>query len=208
MNTASPRFAEPHQHYFHARKKRIPSAAPLQPKNARAGLPCPCPPSQTFPVICQTLPIPSPQDGHCKPSTGDFLFFIPQFRLPQHHHSGMAAFDCGLFCNAQTPRSYSIAHIQKKIHRNLAEIPAQIWWICKESMNFSCTREAQGALPLDPAKGSSTLWTPFRAIELVTTAYCFRVFIGETQGALPLDPAKGSLTLWTPFRAIELATLS
>lgn len=27
-------------------------------------------------------PIPSPQDGHCKPSTGDFLFFIPQFRLP------------------------------------------------------------------------------------------------------------------------------
>ena len=25
----------------------------------------------------------------------------------------------------------------------------------------------QGALPLDPAKGSSTLWTPFRAIELV-----------------------------------------
>jgi len=25
----------------------------------------------------------------------------------------------------------------------------------------------QGALPLAPAKGSSTLWTPFRAIELV-----------------------------------------
>lgn len=86
----------------------------LQPKTARAGLPCPCPLSQHFPVVCQTLPIPSPQDGHCKPSTGDFLFFIPQFRLPQHHHSGMAAFDCGLFCNAQTPRSYSIAHIQKK----------------------------------------------------------------------------------------------
>ena len=189
MNTASPRFAEPISISMPG-KKRIPSAAPLQPKNARAGLPCPCPPSQTFPVVCQTLPIPSPQDEHCKPSTGDFLFFIPQFRLPQHHHSGMAAFDCGLFCNAQTPRSYSIAHIQKKIHRNLAEIPAQIWWICKESMNFSCTREAQGALPLDPAKGSSTLWTPFRAIELVTSAYFFRVFIGETQGALPLDPAR------------------
>ena len=35
----------------------------------------------------------------------------------------------------------------------------------------------QGALPLDPAKGSSTLWTPIRAIELVTTAYSARVFI-------------------------------
>ena len=168
MNTASPRFAEPHQHYFHAGKKRILSVAPLQPKTARAGLPCPCPLSQHFPVVCQTLPIPSPQDGHCKPSTGDFLFFIPQFRLPQHHHSGMAAFDCGLFCNAQPPRSYSIAHIQKKIHRNLAEIPAQIWWICKESMNFSCTREAPEALPLDSGRalpctreGSSTLSTPF-----------------------------------------------
>ena len=33
------------------------------------------------------------------------------------------------------------------------------------------------ALPLDSAKGSSTLWTPFRAIELVTTAYSVRVFI-------------------------------
>ena len=64
------------------------------------------------------------------------------------------------------------------------------------------------ALPLDSAKGSSTLWTPFRAIELVTTAYFFRVFIGGTQGALPLDPAKGSLTLWTPFRAIELDSSS
>ena len=145
---ANLRFAEPHQHYFHAGKKRILSVAPLQPKTARAGLPCPCPLSQHFPVVCQTLPIPSPQDGHCKPSTGDFLFFIPQFRLPQHHHSGMAAFDCGLFCNAQTPRSYSIAHIQKKIHRNLAEIQAQIWWICKESMNFSCTKgDARGTAP-------------------------------------------------------------
>ena len=122
------------------------------------------------------------------PATSFSSFHNSDF--PQHHHSGMAAFDCGLFCNAQTPRSYSIAHIQKKIHRNLAEIPAQIWWICKESMNFSCTREAQGALPLDPAKGSSTLWTPFRAIELVTFSGFFRVFIGGTQGALPLDPAR------------------
>ena len=35
----------------------------------------------------------------------------------------------------------------------------------------------QGALPLDPTKGSSTLWTPFRAIELVTLSNFFRVFI-------------------------------
>ena len=48
----------------------------------------------------------------------------------------------------------------------------------------------QGALPLDPAKGSSTLWTPFRAIQLVTFSYCFRVFIEGTQGALPLDSAR------------------
>ena len=37
----------------------------------------------------------------------------------------------------------------------------------------------QGALPLDPTKGSSTLWTPFRAIQLVTTAHYARVFIHE-----------------------------
>jgi len=36
-------------------------------------------------------------------------------------------------------------------------------------------REAQGALPLDPAKGSSTLWTPFFAIELVALSCSFRV---------------------------------
>ena len=41
----------------------------------------------------------------------------------------------------------------------------------------------QGALPLDPTKGSSTLWTPFRAIELVTTAYNARVFIQRTFGS-------------------------
>ena len=37
--------------------------------------------------------------------------------------------------------------------------------------------ETQGALPLDPAKGSSTLWTPIFAIELSATAYSMRVFI-------------------------------
>ena len=38
------------------------------------------------------------------------------------------------------------------------------------------------ALPLDSAKGSSTLWTPFRAIELVTSAYRFRVRLPEGNG--------------------------
>ena len=66
----------------------------------------------------------------------------------------------------------------------------------------------QGALPLAPAKGSSTLWTPFRAIQLVTSAYFVRVFIGGTQGALPLTPAKGSSTLWTPIFAIELVAFA
>ena len=46
------------------------------------------------------------------------------------------------------------------------------------------------ALPLDSGRalpctreGSSTLWTPFRAIELVTTAYSARVFIQRTFGS-------------------------
>ena len=64
------------------------------------------------------------------------------------------------------------------------------------------------ALPLDSAKGSSTLWTPIRAIQLSAFSYYARVLIGGTQGALPLDSAKGSSTLWTPVRAIELVTLS
>ena len=38
----------------------------------------------------------------------------------------------------------------------------------------------QGALPLDSAKGSSTLWTPFRAIQLSAFAYNARVFIEGT----------------------------
>lgn len=32
-------------------------------------------------------------------------------------------------------------------------------------------------LPLDLTQGFSTLWTPFRAIELVTLSNYFRVFI-------------------------------
>ena len=64
------------------------------------------------------------------------------------------------------------------------------------------------ALPLDSAKGSSTLWTPVRAIQLSAFSYYARVLIGGTQGALPLDSAKGSSTLWTPVRAIQLVTLS
>ena len=35
----------------------------------------------------------------------------------------------------------------------------------------------QGALPLDSAKGSSTLWTPVRAIQLSAFACCARVLI-------------------------------
>ena len=65
-----------------------------------------------------------------------------------------------------------------------------------------------GALPLDSAKGSSTLWTPIRAIQLSAFSYYVRVLIGGTQGALPLDSAKGSSTLWTPVRATQLVTLS
>ena len=37
----------------------------------------------------------------------------------------------------------------------------------------------QGSSSLDPAKGSSPLWIPFRAIGLVTTAYNARVFMQE-----------------------------
>ena len=48
----------------------------------------------------------------------------------------------------------------------------------------------QGALPLDPAKGSSTLWTPVRAIGLVTTAYNARVFMEEPKGRCPLTRSR------------------
>ena len=55
----------------------------------------------------------------------------------------------------------------------------------------------QGALPLDPAKGFSTLWTPFRAIELSATAYSARVLIEEPKARCPLTP-QGSSSL-DPF---------
>ncbi len=55
-------------------------------------------------------------------------------------------------------------------------------------------RETQGALPLDPSRalpctreGSSTLSTPF-SIQLVTSAYCVRVFM---QGFASADATKG-----------------
>ena len=43
----------------------------------------------------------------------------------------------------------------------------------------------QGALPLDSAKGSSTLWTPVRAIQLSAFSCCARVFMGEPKGRCP-----------------------
>ena len=46
------------------------------------------------------------------------------------------------------------------------------------------------ALPLDSAKGSSTLWTPVRAIQLSAFSCCARVLIGGTQGALPISKKK------------------
>ena len=70
------------------------------------------------------------------------------------------------------------------------------------------SRTLPEALPLDSAKGSSTLWTPVRAIQLSAFSRYARVLIGGTQGALPLDPAKGSSTLWTPVRAIQLSAFS
>ena len=60
--------------------------------------------------------------------------------------------------------------------------------------------ETQGALPLDSAKGSSTLWTPVRAIELVTLSCCFRVLIGERRKLrCPLTPPKGLRPSGLPF---------
>ena len=77
-----------------------------------------------------------------------------------------------------------------------------------DSSTLFPSRTLPGALPLDPAKGSSTLWTPVRAIQLSAFSRYARVLIGGIQGALPLDSAKGSSTLWTPVRAILLVTLS
>ena len=64
------------------------------------------------------------------------------------------------------------------------------------------SRTLPEALPLDSAKGSSTLWTTVRAIQLSAFSYYARVLIGGTQGALPLDSAKGSSTLWTPVLSL------
>ena len=75
-------------------------------------------------------------------------------------------------------------------------------------LRFFAPRTLPEALPLDSAKGSSTLWTPVRAIQLSAFSYYARVLIGGTQGALPLDSAKGSSTLWTPVRAIQLSAFS
>ena len=64
-----------------------------------------------------------------------------------------------------------------------------------------CLWTPQGALPLDPAKGSSTLWTPFFAIELVTFPYCFRVLIGEPKGRMK----RGEVPHIAPFRDFKPA---
>ena len=77
-----------------------------------------------------------------------------------------------------------------------------------DSSALFAPRTLPEALPLDSAKGSSTLWPPVRAIQLSAFSRYARVLIGGTQGALPLDSAKGSSSLWTPVRAIQLVTLS
>ena len=46
-------------------------------------------------------------------------------------------------------------------------------------LRFFAPRTLPGALPLDSAKGSSTLWTPVCAIQLSAFSYCVRVFIGK-----------------------------
>ena len=49
-------------------------------------------------------------------------------------------------------------------------------------------RGTQGALPLDSAKGSSTLWTPVRAIQLSAFSCCSRVLIRERHQCRPKPP--------------------
>ena len=51
---------------------------------------------------------------------------------------------------------------------------------------------SQGALPLDPTKGSSTLWTPFRAIELVALSCYARVFIHKIPTLSPVSTSSGT----------------
>ena len=48
-----------------------------------------------------------------------------------------------------------------------------------DSSTLFPSRTLPEALPLDSAKGSSTLWTPVRAIQLVTLSGCARVFSRE-----------------------------
>ena len=67
-----------------------------------------------------------------------------------------------------------------------------------DSSALFAPRTLPEALPLDAAKGSSTLWTPVRAILLSVFSYYARVLIGGTQGRCHL----------TPVRAILLVTLS
>ena len=68
----------------------------------------------------------------------------------------------------------------------------------------------QGALPLDSAKGSSTLWTPVRAIQLSAFSRYARVLIGERpkgrcpltpQGTSSLDPFRDSKPAYSPPRS-------
>ena len=77
-----------------------------------------------------------------------------------------------------------------------------------DSSALFCSPNAARGAASGLRQGSSTLWTPVRAIQLSAFSYYARVLIGGVQGALPLDPAKGSSTLWTPVRAIALVTLS
>ena len=64
------------------------------------------------------------------------------------------------------------------------------------------------ALPLDSAKGSSTLWTPIRAIQLVTLSCCFRVLIGERRkGRCPWTPPKGLRPSGLPFARLSCVHL-
>ena len=52
------------------------------------------------------------------------------------------------------------------------------------------SRTLPEALPLDSAKGSSTLWTPVRAIQLSAFSCCARVFMGEPKGRCYINKKK------------------
>ena len=62
------------------------------------------------------------------------------------------------------------------------------------------SRTLPEALPLDSVKGSSTLWTPVRAIQLSAFSYCVRVLIwGRRKGRCPVTPPKGLRPSGLPF---------